>query len=108
MLALDRAVIAAVFEMAADGVSTRKMKRVAQSMGTGRMSASRVSKMCSSLEESVSDLRELDLSDDIYPYIWLDAACIKCRGEGRVQSTALVADIAPARTAIGPARPRRD
>lgn len=45
----DRAVIAAVSEMVTNGVSTRKVKRVAQSIGIDRMSASQVSRMCSSL-----------------------------------------------------------
>ena len=91
-----RAVVAAVSEMVTNGVSTRKARRVAQSMGTGRMSASQVSRMCSSLDDAVADLRERDLSDVSYPYIWLDATYIECRGDGRVQSTALV-------TAIGAA-----
>ena len=90
---VDRAVIAAVSEMVTNGVSTRKVKRVAQSMGIDRMSASQVSRICSSLDESVADLRERDLSDVSYPYIWLDATYIKCRDAGRVQSTALVTAI---------------
>lgn len=57
---VDRAVIAAVSEMVTNGVSTRKVKRVAQSMGTDHMSASQVSRMCSSLDESLADLRERD------------------------------------------------
>ena len=65
---VDRAVIAAVSEMAADGVSTRKVKRVAQGVGMGRTSASRVSRMCLSLDESATDLRERDLSDVIHPH----------------------------------------
>lgn len=69
----DRAVIAAVSEMVTNGVSTRKVKRVAQSIGIDRMSASQVSRMCSSLDESVADLQERDLSDVSYPYVWLDA-----------------------------------
>lgn len=89
----DRAVVAAVSEMVTNGVSTRKVKRVAQSMGIDRMSASQVSRMCSSLDESVDDLRERDLSDVSYPYVWLDATYIKCRDAGRVQSTALVTAI---------------
>lgn len=51
----DRAVVAAVSEMVTNGVSTRKVKRVAQSMGIDRMSASQVSRMCSSLDESVAE-----------------------------------------------------
>lgn len=89
----DRAVIAAVSEMVTNGVSTRKVKRVAQSMGIDRMSASQVSRMCSSLDDAVADMQQRDLSDVKYPYIWLDATYIKCRGDGRVQSTALVTAI---------------
>ena len=89
----DRAVVAAVSEMVTNGVSTRKVKRVAQSMGIDRMSASQVSRICSSLDESVADLQERDLSEVGYPYIWLDATYIKCRDAGRVQSTALVTAI---------------
>ena len=90
---VDRAVIAAVSEMVTNGVSTRKAKRVAQSMGIDRMSASQVSRICSSLDETVADLQQRDLSDVSYPYIWLDATYIKCRDSGRVQSTALVTAI---------------
>ena len=89
----DRAVVAAVSEMAADGVSTRKARIAAQSMGIGRMSASRVSRICSSPDESVADLQERDLSDAAHPYIWLDATYIKRRDAGRAQSTALVTAI---------------
>lgn len=90
---VGRAVIAAVSEMAANGASTRKVKRVVQTMGIDRMSASQVSRICSSLDESVADLQERDLSDVAYPYIWLDATYIKCRDAGRVQSTAPVTAI---------------
>lgn len=62
-------------------------------MGIDHMSASQVSRMCSSLDESVADLQERDLSDVSYPYIWLDATYIKRRDAGRVQSTALVTAI---------------
>lgn len=57
------------------------------------MSASPVSRMCSSLDETVADLQQRDLSEVSYPYIWLDATYIKCRDAGRVQSTALVTAI---------------
>lgn len=90
---VDRAVIAAVSEMVTNGVSTRKVKRVAQSMGIDRMSAGQVSRICSSLDDAVANLQERDLSDVKYPYVWLDATYIKCRDSGRVQSTALVTAI---------------
>ena len=85
---VGRAVIAAVPEMAANGVPTGKVKRAARTMGIGRMSASQVSRMCSSLDESVADLRKRDPSDVTYPYIRLDATYIKRGDAGRVRSTA--------------------
>lgn len=90
---VDRAVIAAVSEMVASGASAGKVRRVAQAMGIDRMSASRVSRMCSSLDESVADLRKRGLSDVTCPYIRLDATHIKRGGAGRVRSTALVTAI---------------
>ena len=88
-----RAVVAAVSEMAADGVSTRRVERVARSMGMGRMGSGQVSRMCSSLDDAVADMQQRDLSDVKYPYIWLDAAYIKRGGDGRVQSAAPVTAI---------------
>ncbi len=64
-----------------------------QSTGMDRMSASQVSRTCSSLDDAAADLQERDLSDVKHPYVWLDATYIKCRDDGRVQSTALVAAI---------------
>lgn len=59
---VDRAVIAAVSEMVTNGVSTRKVERVAASLGIDRMSASQVSRICESLDEIVADLQGRDLS----------------------------------------------
>lgn len=65
---VDRAVIAAVSEMVASGASTRKIERVAVQMGTERMSASQVSRICRSLDDIVLDLQGRDLSDVAFPY----------------------------------------
>lgn len=90
---VDRAVIAAVSEMVINGVSTRKVERVAQAMGIDRMSSSQVSRICESLDDIVVDLQDRDLSDVAFPYIWLDATYIKCRDGGHVSSCALVTAI---------------
>ncbi len=90
---VDRAVVAAVSEMVTCGVSTRKIERVATTMGIDRMSSSQVSRICETLDASVADLRERDLSDVAFPYIWVDATYVKCRDEGRVTSCALVTAI---------------
>ena len=89
----DRAVAAAVAEMVTNGVSTRKVEKVARSMGIGSLSASQVSRICESLDGVVADMQGRDLSEVGFPYIWLDATYIKCREGGRVQSTALVTAI---------------
>lgn len=90
---VDRAVIAAVSEMVTNGVSTRKVERVATQMGIERMSASQVSRICETLDATVADLQQRDLSEVTYPYIWLDATYIKCREGGHVSSCALVTAI---------------
>lgn len=90
---VDRAVIAAVSEMVTSGVSTRKVERVAHAMGIDRMSASRVPRICESLDCIAADLQTRNLSEVAYPYIWLDATYIKCRDEGHVSSCALVTAI---------------
>ena len=88
-----RAVIAAVSEMVANGVSAGKVRRVARAMGIDRMSAGQVSRICSSPDESVADLRERDPSDVTHPYIRLDATYVKRGDAGRVRSTAPVTAI---------------
>ena len=83
-----RAVIAAVSGMVADGASAGKARRAARAMGIGRMSAGRVSRMCSSPDESVADLQERGPSDVTYPCIRPVATCIECGDAGRVRSAA--------------------
>lgn len=91
---VDRAVIAAISEMVSCGVSTRKVEKIAASMGINRMSSSQVSRMCETLDAIASDLQTRSLADVSFPYIWLDATYIKCRDEGQVSSCALVTAIA--------------
>ena len=90
---VDRAVIAAVSEMVTCGVSTRKVERIAAQMGIDRMSSSQVSRICEALDATIADLQERDLSDNAFPYIWVDATYIRCRDEGHVSSCALVTAI---------------
>ena len=78
---VDRALAAAVAEMYATGMSTRKVQRVAERMGVSRLSKDQVSAIAR------------DLSGSKVPYVWLDATYVKCRREGRVASTAVVTAI---------------
>ena len=84
---------AAAAEMYANGVSTRKVERIAQRMGIDRLSSSQVSRICKRLDAEVAALRVREF-DMAMPYLFLDAAYVKCRREGRVQSAAVVTAIA--------------
>ena len=53
----DKAVTAAVAEMYANGISTRKVERIAQRMGIDRLSSSQVSRICKRLDTEVAALR---------------------------------------------------
>ena len=90
---VDKAVAAAVAEMYATGVSTRKVERVAAKLGIERLSASQVSRICERLDAEVAELRSREFSVPM-PYLFLDATYVKCRRDNRVQSTAVVTAIA--------------
>lgn len=89
----DRAVLAAVAETAANGVSARKVEKVAHALGVDRMGASQASRICERLGEAAVHMQRRDLSGVGTAYLWLDAACLKCRDGGRVSSCALVTAI---------------
>lgn len=95
---VDRAVVAAVAEMVASGVSTRKVERVARTLGADRMSASQVSRICEALDATVSDLRERSFGGVRFPYLWIDATYVKCRDGGHVSSCAVATAIGAADT----------
>ena len=90
---VDKAVAAAVAEMYATGVSTRKVERIAAKLGIERLSASQVSRICERLDAEVAELRSREFSIPM-PYLFLDATYVKCRRDNRVQSTAVVTAIA--------------
>lgn len=63
-------------------------------MGVERMSRSRVSRLCASLDAEVDEMRGADLSWAEWPYLWLDATYVPCREAGAARSTALVTAVA--------------
>jgi putative transposase len=85
----ERALVAVVAEAYVQGVSTRKVEALVQSLGIAGMSKSEVSRLCASLDEEVRAFRERPLDAD-YPYVWLDARYEHVREGGRVVSMAVV------------------
>ncbi len=85
----EKALVAAVVEMAINGVSTRKVERVIQELGVIGMSKSQVSVLCAQLDSTVKTFRERPL-EGRYPYLMLDALYVKVRIRERVCSQAIV------------------
>ena len=72
------------------GVSTRKMERLAQSLGIEGLSRSQVSEMTKGLNEQVPEFRNRSLTKSIYPILWVDALYEKVRVNGKIVSMAVL------------------
>ena len=85
----EQALVAVVAEAYVNGVSTRKVERLAAQLGIESMSRSTVSRLCRVLDEQVRIFRERPL-EGRYPYLWLDAKVERVREGGGVRHKALV------------------
>jgi putative transposase len=84
----ERALLAVVQEAYVAGVSTRRVEDLVETLGITSMSKSQVSRMCAALDAEVEAFRSRSLTDERYPYLWLDATYLKVREGGRVVSMA--------------------
>lgn len=94
MSRVDHAVICAVAEMYALGVSTRKVGKVLERMGADRLSKDAVSRICAALDAEVAELRSRQLPPMRFPYLWVDATHVPCRRNGHGATAAVVTAIA--------------
>lgn len=85
----ERALLAVVQQAYIEGVSTRKVDDLVQSLGLSGIDKSSVSRICKQLDEVVDAFRNRPLEGE-YPYLWLDALYLKVRVNHRVVSQALV------------------
>ena len=86
----EAALIQVVQEAFVQGVSTRKMEKLAQSLGIENLSRSQVSEMTKGLNEwSMSSVIDL-FSNTVYPVLWVDALYEKVRVDGRIVSMAIL------------------
>lgn len=86
----EAALIQVIQEAFVQGVSTRKMEKLAQSLGIESLSRSQVSEMTQGLNAQVQEFRARSLADMRYPVIWADALYEKVRYDGRVVSMAIL------------------
>jgi len=80
----EKALVQVVSESYVNGVSTRRVDRVAAAMGIEGISKSQVSEMAKSLDAIVDDFRRRPLDQGPYRYLWVDALAQRCREGGRV------------------------
>ena len=83
----EKALVAVVVEAYVQGVSTRRVEDLVQSLGIEKLSKSQVSELAKELDVVVTAFRERKLNGR-YRYIWLDALMIKSREGGRVANVA--------------------
>ena len=86
----EAALVQVVQEAFVQGVSTRKMERLAKSLGMEGISRSQVSEMTKGLNEQVEEFRSRPLTARAYPVLWVDALYEKVRYGGRVVSMAIL------------------
>jgi putative transposase len=92
---VDQALFAVVMEAYLHGVSTRKVDDPVKALGadTG-ISKSEVSRICADLDadldQEVGAFRDRSLSEQHFPYVFLDATYCKARVNRRVVSQAVV------------------
>jgi transposase-like protein len=86
----ERALVSVIAECYVNGVSTRKVERLAEALGIVDISKSQVAEMAKSLDAMVEEFRSRPLNDQEYPLLWLDAIAIKNREGGRVVNVATV------------------
>ena len=85
----EAALVAGMAEMVVNGVSTRKVSQVMETLcGTG-FSKSTVSELCKDLDKSVKEFRDRPLTGE-YPFLTLDATYFKVREKHRILSKAFM------------------
>jgi putative transposase len=86
----EKALVQVVCESYINGVSTRRMDRLAAAMGIEGISKSQVSEMARGIDQLVADFCQRPLDCSPYPYVWMDALSQRCRDGGRVVNVAAV------------------
>lgn len=73
-----------------NGVSTRKIERLAKQLGIEGISSSQVSEMTKGLNDQVAAFRNRSLENHQYPVLWTDALYEDVRVDGHVVSEAMI------------------
>ena len=85
----EAALIASMAEMVVNGVSTRKVSQVVETLCGTSISKSSVSDLCKDLDVKVDEFRKRPLNAD-YPFLTVDATYFKVRENHRIVSKAFM------------------
>ncbi len=85
----ETALISLIQEAYINGVSTRKIERLAKALGIEGLSAGQVSELTKGLSLEVDVWRSRPL-EAVYPVLWVDALYDKIRHDGRIISAAIL------------------
>jgi len=86
----EKALVLAMMDMVVQGVSTRRVKKVTETLCGRRFSKSTVSDLAQNLDEQVEAWAERPLDGQRYPFLLVDALHVKVRRQRRVRSTAVL------------------
>jgi len=89
----EAALVTTMAEMVVNGVSTRKVATVMETLCGTSFSKSTVSEACKSLDKAVKDFKYRPL-ENRYEFMYVDATYFKVRGEHRIGSKAMMVALA--------------
>ena len=85
----EQALIEVIQEAWKNGISTRRIDRVAKDLGIQNISASQVNEINKGLDDMVHEFRTRPIESE-YPVLWVDALYEKIRNDTRVQNMAVL------------------
>ncbi len=85
----EAALIASMIEMVINGISTRKVSKVVETLCGTSYSKSTVSELCKELDSNIEEFRTRKLTKD-YPFMTVDATYFKVRENHRTNSKCLM------------------
>ena len=85
----EQALIQVIFEAYTNGVSTRKIEKLANSLGIENISAAQVSQISKEMDQQIRAYSQRPLKKH-YPVLWIDALYEKIRHQGKVISMAVM------------------
>ncbi len=88
----EKALVLSLMEMVLQGVSTRKVSRITETLCGSSFSKSTVSKLCEEFDKEVEQFLKRPLTR-AYPFLIVDAIYVKARDAGRVKSKGLLVAI---------------